>query len=178
MGDATVMVMVQVHAGDVRHDGAGPEDHGNQSNVLSGHRDVLGTCKGMDTSADPMESISTHQNTMQTQILPVGCDEAKLRSCVGMLNMQVDMHGVAYHMNTAGDMQEHVSTCPENPKLPDSPTGSAMRHTGEMDRLEAHAGMQRAHTHVHHIGNNSNRPAKTSIMPEATWRGCKASRMH
>ena len=109
MGDATVMVMVQVHAGDARHDGAGPEDHGNQSNALSGHRDVPGTCKGMDTSADPMESISTRQNTMQTQILPVGRDEAKSRSCVGMLNMQVDMHGVAYHMNMAGDMQEHVS---------------------------------------------------------------------
>ena len=90
-----------------------------------------------------------------------------------MLNIQVDMHGVAYHANTAGDTQEHVSTCPENPKLPDSPTGSAMRQAGETDGLEAHAGTQRARTHVHHVGNNSNRPAKTSIMLDLPARGAE-----
>ena len=123
-----------------------------------------------------MESISTRRNTTQTQSLPVGAgrlDEAKLRNCVGMLNMQVDTHGVVDHANTAGDMQEHVSTHPENPKPPDSPTGSATRHTGKTDGLEAHVGTQRARTHVHHVGNNSNRPAKMSIMPDLTARGAE-----
>ena len=139
-------------------------------------RDVPDTHKGTDTSGDLTESISTCRNTTQTRSLPVGAgrhDEAKSRSRVGMLNMRVDTHGVAYHVNTTGDTQEHVSTHPENPKPPDSPTESATRHTGETDRLEAHVGMQRARTHVHHVGNSSKRPTKMSIMPDLPARGAE-----
>ena len=52
-------------------------------------------------------------------------DRAESRSCVGMLNtVWVDMHGVANHMNTDEYMQQRVSRCAEDPKVPDLPIRS------------------------------------------------------
>ena len=100
-------------AGDVRHDGVRPDGHASQSDVSSGHRDVPDTCNSVNTTADTTETISIHQNVPQMQNLPVNagrCDKVESRSHAGMPNMQVDTHGIAIHVNTAGDMQKRVST--------------------------------------------------------------------
>ena len=125
----------------------------------------------MDTTADMAESISTHQNVLQTQNLPVNAgrhDQVQLRSHVGMLNMRIDMHGAAYHMNTAEDMQGHVSTHAANPKPPDLPIGGRRLPPDKTDGLESCPGMQRVCTYMQSIGDSSNRPENmlvTLVLP-------------
>ena len=48
---------------DARRSAAGPDGLPNQSNALSGHRDVPGSRNGTDTTADAKKPISAHRNT-------------------------------------------------------------------------------------------------------------------
>ena len=48
-------------AGGASRDRVGPDGHANQSDALSRHRDVPDIHNDMNTAADAMEIISTHQ---------------------------------------------------------------------------------------------------------------------
>ena len=48
---------------DARRSAAGPDGLPNQSNALSGHRDVPGSRNGTDTTADAKKPINAHRNT-------------------------------------------------------------------------------------------------------------------
>ena len=53
-------------AGGVRHSKAGPDGHGNWLDTSSGHRDVLGTHDGMDTTTDARNTsvyVEIHETT-------------------------------------------------------------------------------------------------------------------
>ena len=89
---------------------------------------------------------------------------------MGTLNMQTDMHGIAAHTNTAGDMQESISACPANSKLPDSP-GSIRPCPGKMDGLENCPGMQRVYIHMHNVRDGSRTPANALESQDLPVRG-------
>ena len=113
-------------------------------------------------------------NAPQMQNLPVNAgrhNQVEPRSCVDAPNMCIDMHGVAIHANMAGDMERHVSTGPEDTKVPDLPTGSTTPRRDGTDRLESHAGMQTARIHVQDVGNKSNKSANTSVTPDLAANG-------
>ena len=157
----------RLDARGARRDGAGPDGHANRSDALSGHVDVPGIQNGMNTTADATEIISTHQNALQMQSLPIHArrrDEVEPRSCTDVLNMCIDMHDVAMHTNMAGDTQKHISTGPADPKLQDLPIRRTKPCQDEADRLESCPGMQTAHIHVQDIGNKLNKPEHTSVM--------------
>ena len=125
------------------------------------------------TSADPMESISTCQNTTQTQSLPVGRDEAKSRSCVGMLNMRVDMHGVAYHANTAGT---HRNTSVHTQKTQNHQTHLLGVQRGTQAKRTDLRPMQACREHIHTsimLGTIRIDLQKTSIMLDLPARGAE-----
>ena len=163
-------------AGGARHNRAGPDGHANWLDALSGHRDVPDIRNSMNTTADATESISTCRNTPQMQNLPVDTgrhDQAKPRSHAGTPNMRVDTHGIAIHVNTAGDTQKHVSTCTEGTKLPDLLTRSTRPCRDGTDGLESHADMQMARIHVQDIGNKSNESANMSVKLDLPANGAK-----
>ena len=163
-------------AGGARHDGAGPNGHANQSDVSSRHRDVPDIQNGTNTTADATETISTRQNVLQMQNLPVNAgrhDQAKPRSRADMPNMRVDTQSVAKHVNTAGDTQKHVSTRTEGTKPPDLLTRSTRPRRDGTDRLESHAGMQTARIHVQDVGNKLNKPENTSVTRDLPVNGAK-----
>ena len=64
------------NVGDVRRGAAGPDDLGNRSDVSSGHGDVPGIQKGMDTTEDTREPISHVKMPPQTQNVPVKVGDA------------------------------------------------------------------------------------------------------
>ena len=132
-------------------DGVGPDGHASRSDASSGHRDVPDICNSTDTTADATESISTCQNVLQMQNLPVNAGrhvQAKPRSRAGMPNMRIDTHGVAIHANTARNTQRHVSTWPTDPKPQDLPTGCTKPCRDGMDGLESCPDTQTACVHV------------------------------
>ena len=175
-------------AGDARRDRVGPDGHANQSDALSGHRDVPDICNSVNTTADATESISTRRNTPQMQNLPVKAwkrNKVESRSCAGMPNMRVDTHGIAIHVNTAGDTQKHISTRTEDTKVPDLPTGSTTLRQDGTDGLESCPGMQTARVHVQDVAESNkseNTSVKSGLLPEAqnrvemVQRGWKAKR--
>ena len=163
-------------AGGASCDRVGPDGHVNQSDTSSGHRNVPDTHNGTNTTADATETISTRQNTTQMQDLPVKAqkrDEVKPRSHAGMPNMRVDTHGIAIHVNTAGDTQRRVSTRSENAKPPDLPTRSARPCQDGTDGLESHADTQMARIHVQDIANKSNKPANMSVTRDLPANGAE-----
>ena len=141
----------RLDAGGARRDRAGPDGHANWLDTSSGHTDVPGIRNGTNMTADTRETISTCQNILQMQNLPVDAgrrNEVESRSHAGMPNVQVDTHGIAVHANTAGDTQKCVSTRTEGTKLPDSPTGCTRPCQDRMDELKSCLGTQMACVHV------------------------------
>ena len=82
---------------------------------------------------------------------------------MGMPNMHIDMHGTACHVNTAGDMQGHVSTHAADPKPPDLPIGSRRLRPDTTDGLESCPGTQRVCIYMQSIGDSSNRPENVLV---------------
>ena len=158
-------------------DRVGPDGHANWSDVLSGHRDVPDICNGTDTTADAMETISTHQNSPKMQDLPIKVqrrDEVEPRSCAGMPNMWEDTQGIAIYANMAGDTKRCISTGPADSKPPDLPARSARPCRDKTDRFESLAGMQTACIHVQDVEDKSNQPMNTLVTMDlpagAEWR--------
>ena len=166
----------RLDAGGANCNGVGPDSHANQSDASSGHRNVPDIHNSTNTTADTMETISTRQNALQMQNLPVDTgryDQAKPRSCAGMPNMRIDMHGVTYHANTAGNTQQHISTWPADPKPQDLPTGCTRPCRNGMDGLESCLGMQMACVHIQDIADKSNTSENMSIMCDLPANGTK-----
>ncbi|KIM50405.1 hypothetical protein SCLCIDRAFT_1225366 [Scleroderma citrinum Foug A] len=69
-------------------------------------------------------------------------------------------------MDTAGDMQEHVSTCPADPKRPDLPDGSTKSCTDKTDGLESCPGTLSIHIHAHGNTNGLRTLTKLSETPD------------
>ena len=169
---------------DAGRDGAEPDNLANWSDTLSGHRDVPDTRDGIvqrrtevvrlnsplhiDTTADTTEYISTCQYTATQLNLPgkpekqPTNDQAESRSHVGTPNMWVDMCGVAKRANTAGNTQQRVSTCTEDPEPPDLPDRSTRACIDEADGLESCPGMLSIRIHVQGDAGNWKRPEKMS----------------
>ena len=163
-------------AGGARHDGVGPDGHANWLDMLSRHRDVPDIQNGTNTTADATETISTCQNALQTQSLPIRarrCDEVEPRSHAGMPNMRVDTHGIAVHANTARNTQRRVSTWPTDPKPQDLPTGCTKPCRDGTDGLESCPDTQTAHVHVQDVGYKSNKPANASVKLDLPARGAE-----
>ena len=157
-------------------DGVGPNGHANWSDASSGYTDVPDIRNGMNTTADAMETISTHQNTRQMQDLPTDArrhNKVESRSCAGMLNMRVDTHGIAIHTNTAGDTQKSISIRTEGMKPSDLPTRSTRPCRDGTNGLESHADTQTARIHVQDIANKSNKPANMSVTQDLPASGAE-----
>jgi len=148
------MAGTKLEIGDVRRDVTVKDGLENRSDGSREHRDVPDICNGTDTTTDTTEFINARRNTMQAQNLPVGAgrrDQVEPRSCAGT-------YGVAYHANTANDMQERVSTCSADAKSPNSLTRSTRLYSDLPDGLrptQAHRGheymrieMQAARIHL------------------------------
>ena len=90
---------------------------------------------------------------------------------VGMPNLRTDMHGVAEHVNMAGDTEERISAHPANSKPPDSPSGSTKPCPSETDGLESCPCMQRVRIQVHSVGDDSRTPANALESPDLPVRG-------
>ena len=156
-------------AGDARRDGVGPDGHANLLDASSGHRDVPDIHSSVNKTADATESISTRQNTPQMQDSPIKaqrCDKVESRSHAGMPNMRI-------HVNTAGDMQRHVSTCLGDAKPPDLPTRSARPCRDGTDGLESHVDTQMARIHAQDAGNKSDTSANVSVKSGLPVNGTK-----
>ena len=166
----------RLDARGARRNGAGPDGHANRSDVSSGYVDVPGIQNGTNTTADATEIISTRQNALQTQSLPIRArrrDEVEPRSCADVPNMCIDMHDVAMHTNMAGDTQKRVSTGPADPKPQDLPIRRTKPCQDEADGLESCPGTQTARIHVQDVGNKLNKPENTSVTRDLPVNGAK-----
>ena len=108
------------------------------------------------------------------QNLPVDagrCDEVESRSHTGMVNMWVDTHGIAIHVNMAGDTQRCISTCTEGMKLQDLLIRGTKPCRDRTDGLESCPGMQTACVHAQDVGKKSNKPANMSVMRDLPANG-------
>ena len=82
------------------------------------------------------------------------------------------------HVNTAGDIQGHVSTHAADPKPPDLPIGSRRLRPDKTDGLESCPGAQRVCIYMQSIGDSSNRPANvlvTLVLPANGAEPCMGS---
>ena len=79
----------------------------------------------------------------------------------------------ACHANTAGDMQQRVSTRAPDPEPPISPTGSTKSYPDGTDGLESHTNMPNVCGKAHGDASESRRPANVSASPNLPARGAE-----
>ena len=140
-GDSTDMYL---GATGMKRDINETDSLGGHVNVSNGHTDAQSIQTDMLMPANAPETISIHPLELKTPNSHPGSTRERaehpngLRNCVDTTSGPMDVQSVAHKMEMAANTSKTVSTRPNIPKPPNSPSGDAKCDVDEMDGLGGH----------------------------------------